>query len=333
MADRARHEPLPPWIHAVSGAASVVIAQAMLYPLDRIGTKLQVQSKRDAKTISDDAYYHNALDAFVKIVKSEGVQGLYVGLPGSLIGGAAQGYAFNYWHSLLRQMYLDRAGSLPIPSTAVELGIAYGASALSMLFTLPVTNVTTRQRTADKAERKGLIGTANDVLKAGNGITGLWKGISASLLLCLNPTITYGAVERLRIILFQGRNNLRLWESFLLGVLSKAIATVFSHPIVVAKVALVSKPPASRNGKPFESFGEVLTYIVKQEGFFRLWKGLGPGMIKALLFQGLLMILKERSRVRLGAVFYYLRSRRATSISRALAALRSTNPTGLTILK
>jgi len=79
-----------------------------------------------------------------------------------------------------------------------------------------------------------------------------------------------------------------------LGVLSKAIATFVTHPIVVAKVALVSKPPASRQGKPFRSFGEVLVYIVKNEGFLRLWKGLGPGLSKALLFQGLLMILKER---------------------------------------
>jgi hypothetical protein len=79
-----------------------------------------------------------------------------------------------------------------------------------------------------------------------------------------------------------------------LGVLSKAIATVITHPIVVAKVALVSKPPLSRKGKPFKTFSEVLAYIVKTEGFFRLWKGLGPGLSKALLFQGLLMILKER---------------------------------------
>jgi hypothetical protein len=57
---------------------------------------------------------------------------------------------------------------------------------------------------------------------------------------------------------------------------------------------MVSKPPAARQGKPFDTFGQVLAYIVKHEGFLRLWKGLGPGMFKALLFQGMLMILKER---------------------------------------
>ena len=79
-----------------------------------------------------------------------------------------------------------------------------------------------------------------------------------------------------------------------LGMLSKALATTATHPIVVSKVALVAKPPPSRNGKPFQTFGEVLVYIVKHEGFLRLWKGLGPGLSKSILFQGLLMILKER---------------------------------------
>jgi hypothetical protein len=154
------------------------------------------------------------LDALVKILKSEGFLGLYAGLPGSLLGGAAQGFAFNYWHSLLRQAYIRSPISSQPPSTSAELAIAYGASALSMLFTLPLTNVTTRQRTAQKEERKGLMGTANDLIQGSDGVVGLWKGIKASLLLCLNPAITYGAVERLRIMLFQGRNNLKLWESF-----------------------------------------------------------------------------------------------------------------------
>jgi hypothetical protein len=180
----------------------------------RIGTKLQVQSKQDAKSLPDDHYYHNSLDALVKILKSEGIIGLYAGLPGSLIGGAAQGFAFNYGHSFLRQVYIHSAILPQPPGTPAELAIAYGASALSMLFTLPLTNVTTRQRTAEKDERKGLLDTANDLIQGSDGMIGLWKGMKASLLLCLNPAITYGAVERLRIMLFQGRNNLKLWESF-----------------------------------------------------------------------------------------------------------------------
>jgi hypothetical protein len=186
----------------------------MLFQFNSVGTKLQVQSKQDAKSLPEDQYYHSSLDALVKIIKSEGVTGLYVGLPGSLIGGAAQGFAFNYWHSLLRQIYIKSTILPQPPGTPAELVIAYGSSAVSMLFTLPITVITTRQRTAAKGERKGLLDTANEVIQGNDGVIGLWKGLKAGLLLCLNPAITYGAVERLRIMLFQGRTNLKLWESF-----------------------------------------------------------------------------------------------------------------------
>lgn len=179
--------------------------------------------------------------------------------------------------------------------------------------TLPLTTVTTRQQTASKADRKGLINTAQEIIDSENGVQGLWKGLNATLILCVNLAITYGAAERLRSVLFQGRARLSPSESFskllsqfisvslrliaspvALGALSKAVATVVTHPIVVAKVALVAKPPASRQGKPFASFDEVLVYILKNEGFLRLWKGLVPSLSKAVLFQGLLMIFKER---------------------------------------
>jgi hypothetical protein len=92
--------------------------------------------------------------------------------------------------------------------------MAYGASALSALMTLPVSVVTTRQQTALREERMGLVETAREVVKGEDGVRGLWKGLKASLVLGVNLAITYGATERLRIVLFQGRAKLRPWESF-----------------------------------------------------------------------------------------------------------------------
>ena len=173
-----------------------------------------MQSKEDAKNTAENEYYHGSLDAAVKIVRTEGLAGLYTGLPGSLIGGAAQGFAFNYWHSLLRQAYISSASLPQPPGTPAELAIAYGASALSALMTLPVSVVTTRQQTALRKERMGLLETAREVLEGEDGVRGFWKGLKATLVLCVNLAITYGATERLRIILFHGRDKLQPWEEF-----------------------------------------------------------------------------------------------------------------------
>lgn len=76
--------------------------------------------------------------------------------------------------------------------------------------------------------------------------------------------------------------------------MSKALATIATQPLIVAKVGLQSKPPAARNGKPFKTFGEVMQYIVQHEGLLGLFKGIGPQIMKGLLVQGFLMMTKER---------------------------------------
>jgi hypothetical protein len=72
------------------------------------------------------------------------------------------------------------------------------------------------------------------------------------------------------------------------------MATLVTQPMIVAKIGLQSRPPPSRNGKPFTSIAEVISYILMNEGWRRLYKGLGPQLSKALLFQGILMLVKER---------------------------------------
>ncbi len=76
--------------------------------------------------------------------------------------------------------------------------------------------------------------------------------------------------------------------------MSKALATLVTQPLIVAKVGLQSKPPPARQGKPFKSFVEVMQFIVENEGPLSLFKGMGPQILKGLLVQGILMMTKER---------------------------------------
>lgn len=76
--------------------------------------------------------------------------------------------------------------------------------------------------------------------------------------------------------------------------MSKALATIVTQPLIVAKVGLQSKPPVQRLGKPFKGFVEVMQFIIKHEGVLGLFKGIGPQILKGLLVQGILMMTKER---------------------------------------
>jgi hypothetical protein len=85
-----------------------------------------------------------------------------------------------------------------------------------------------------------------------------------------------------------------------LGAMSKALATIVTQPLIVAKVGLQSKPPPARNGRPFTSFVEVMQFIIENEGPLSLFKGMGPQILKGLLVQGILMMTKERYVCRIG---------------------------------
>ena len=59
-----------------------------------------------------------------------------------------------------------------------------------------------------------MIATGMDVINGEDGWTGLWRGLRASLVLVINPSITYGAYQRLREVLYPNQKTLKPWEAF-----------------------------------------------------------------------------------------------------------------------
>lgn len=275
---------------------------------------MQVQVKEKGVTGEpSDEHYESTIDAITKIVEKEGLSGLYSGIAGSLLGVASTNFAYFYWYSVVRTLYMASNKTPKPPGTAIELSLGAVAGAVAQIFTIPVSVITTRQQTQPKGEKKGLIETGREVVESEDGWSGLWRGLKASLILVVNPAITYGAYQRLKDVFFPGKNNLKPWEAFcmslpcplflvslhiltviVLGAMSKALATIATQPLIVAKVGLQSRPPPARKGKPFKSFGEVMRYIIEKEGVLSLFKGIGPQITKGLLVQGLLMMTKER---------------------------------------
>jgi hypothetical protein len=183
-----------------------------------VKTRLQVQIKKKQNDVpknpADAEHYHSTWDAMTKIVQAEGLIGLYNGMAGSLIGVASTNFAYFYWYTVVRSFYLTRPGVVAPLGTTIELSLGAIAGALAQLFTIPVAVVTTRQQTQPKGERKGLLGTAKEVIESEDGWTGLWRGLKASLVLVVNPSITYGAYQKLRDVLFKDQKVLKPWQAF-----------------------------------------------------------------------------------------------------------------------
>ncbi|KAK9237225.1 mitochondrial carrier domain-containing protein [Lipomyces kononenkoae] len=299
---------LPPWGYALSGATGAILANTLVYPLDIIKTKLQVQKKfslSDAENgvvKRDDDYYEGTFDAFLKIYRKRGIFALYDGLPGAILGVASTNFAYFYWYGFLRSSYQKKIPNMSITS---ELVIGAAAGALAQIFTIPVSVVTTRQQTSNDVS--GLFQTGKEVVEE-DGIAGLWRGLKASLVLVINPAITYGTYQRFRDLLFQHKAQLSVYDSFFLGALSKAMATIVTQPLIVSKVMLQSKPKPGDTRH--SSFVEALVYLTKHEGIQGLFKGIGPQISKGILVQGLLFMFKDQIELLIVLLFRFVRASR-----------------------
>ncbi|ODV97609.1 hypothetical protein PACTADRAFT_52469, partial [Pachysolen tannophilus NRRL Y-2460] len=287
---------LTPAEKAISGALSSVIANTVVYPLDLVKTIIQTQEKHKSKEGNDSAAtkeeYDNALDCLIKLYKKKGITGLYSGIEASLMGTAFQNFCYFYWYSVVRNVYNDlivNRGVInkkkigPRESKIVnELLLGVIAASISQVFVTPINVISTSQQT-----------NSNELTKEElrDGILSLWNGLKVSLVLSLNPSITYGSYERLKHLLYGSHvEYLKPIQSFTLGLLSKILATLITQPLIVSKATLQS----SQYGHKYHSFQDVLVHLYKENGLLGLWRGILPQISKAALVQGLLFMFKDQ---------------------------------------
>lgn len=111
------------------------------------------------------------------------------------------------------------------------------AGALAQIFTLPVSVIATRQqlgkaKNVGNSKANSFVEVGREIVKE-DGVAGLWAGIKPSMVLTVNPAITYGAFERIKSVILAGSESTKLTpgKSFLVGALSKTLATVVRNEL------------------------------------------------------------------------------------------------------
>jgi solute carrier family 25 (peroxisomal adenine nucleotide transporter), member 17 len=273
---------------------------------------MQVQPASKSTPDDDTTYYTSSLDAAQKIVKQEGLCGLYTGIFGGLVGVASTNFAYFYWYTFVRDAYKRRNKVDGPLSTVMELLLGAVAGALAQIFTIPVSVCTTRQQTQFGEDKKGLIATAKEVIGE-DGITGLWRGLKPSLVLVVNPAITYGLFERFKDAMYPNSPRLSPGQSFCVGAVSKTVATIVTYPYIMAKVRMQFKPPKSdiehesqddSDIDRHDGAVQILRKVYNKTGFLGWYQvdlrlmsadeqGLSTQISKAVLTQAILFYFKE----------------------------------------
>ncbi|CAK9175783.1 unnamed protein product [Ilex paraguariensis] len=165
--------------NGIAGMAASLCSQALFVPVDVVSQRLMVQG------YSGHAHYNGGLDVARKILKSDGIRGLYRGFglsvmtysPSSAVWWASYGSSQRFIWRLLGQ---GTEHDEPTPSqwTLVSVqaagGIFAGATASSI--TTPLDTIKTRLQVMGHEKRP----TARQVVKsliADEGWTGLYRGL------------------------------------------------------------------------------------------------------------------------------------------------------------
>ncbi|OCH88577.1 mitochondrial carrier [Obba rivulosa] len=351
---------LTPLGYALAGALGGCFSNAVVYPLDVAKTRIQAAT---ADTNDKDGKKTpGMLRVILRILKKEGIAGLYRGFTATMINTFSMQYAYFFFYSFVRTSYIRRLKAklppgtkAPPLSTAAELILGAVAGALAQIFTIPVSVIATRQqigRPIDRPESKktrsapacssvekvadienaalpkekdyddSFFGVAREIVDE-EGVTGLWLGLKPGLVLTVNPAITYGAYERVKSVLLlaqetaagagAGGENAKLspWMSFMVGALSKTLATVVTYPYIMAKVRIQARtadaeeaieehqpvPQVHAYHHAHSKHVGALTILARtwrKHGFVGWYQGMSAQITKAVISQALLFMSKDQ---------------------------------------
>ncbi|KAF9573029.1 hypothetical protein EC968_009079 [Mortierella alpina] len=224
-------------------------------------------------------HYTSVPDAIRKIYATEGFRALYSGLGSDTIATLTSNFVYFYVYMALRQRKEHRRKSGQL-STIQELFLGAEAGIISRFFTAPIHVVTTRQQVMGKdlqgsssnsssssnhpgADTKNLQSkvSARSIIKdiyAQDGITGFWAGYAPTVILSINPSITYFLFETIKRLIVERQTkavagtsasksvlaaaaSLTSLQVFLISACSKAIASFLTYPLILTKTKLQTK--------------------------------------------------------------------------------------------
>lgn len=291
--------------HAVSGSVGTAISTATLYPLDLVTTRLKAQGQLK----DSGARYDGVIAAFKGITSREGgIGALYSGLGEDVAKSVVDSFLFFGFYNYLRPRHRR-------PKIIEELAVGAVAGACARALTTPISNVVTRKQMS--SGQQTLLEMLAAIRKQ-SGLLGLWSGYSATLVLTLNPSITFFVNRRLaeRIIPALEDEDIPVaWVAFLIAAWSKATATAITYPFQKGKTRLQMASIPTDKERPDEESGVqaqkesvslrnkvakfldqtifgVILHIIKKEGLRALYAGVQGELLKSFFSHGLTMLSK-----------------------------------------
>nr|XP_022912770.1 mitochondrial 2-oxodicarboxylate carrier isoform X1 [Onthophagus taurus] len=285
----------PVWKEATfqifSGGSAGFIEVCIMHPLDLIKTRLQIQSGVNR---NDPKYYTGVFDAFRKMYKHEGITSYWKGIvPPILVETPKRALKFFSFEQYKKLFMFGSPVATPITFTLAGAGTGITEAILVNPFEVVKVALQANKKTGKEVPSTWNM-TRQIINRDGFGGKGLNKGLTA----------TIGRNGVFNTIYFSFYHSvkgfyppfsdprLEFLRKLGIGFVSGTLASLANIPFDVAKSRIQGPQPIVGSIKYFGTF-QAITLVYKEEGFFALYKGtipkimrLGPGgAIMLLLYE------------------------------------------------
>ncbi|XP_042206783.1 calcium-binding mitochondrial carrier protein Aralar1-like isoform X1 [Homarus americanus] len=246
------------------GAFAGAVGATAVYPIDLVKTRMQNQ--RTGSYIGE-LMYRNSFDCFKKVIRHEGVMGLYRGLVPQLIGVAPEKAIKLTVNDLVRDKLTDKKGNIPLWGEVLAGSCAGGSQ---VVFTNPLEIVKIRLQVAGEiatSKKPSAIAVVKEL-----GFLGLYKGARACLLRDIPFSAIYFPVYAHSKRLLADENGYNSALSLLIaGAIGGVPAASLTTPADVIKTRL---QVAARAGQTtYSGVFDAARKIWREEGTKAFWKG------------------------------------------------------------
>ncbi|XVF31319.1 hypothetical protein REPUB_Repub16aG0135500 [Reevesia pubescens] len=285
---------------ATSGAIGSLLSTTILYPLDTCKTKYQAEVQAHGQR-----KYRNLSDVLWEAISTRQVLSLYQGLGTKNLQSFISQFVYFYGYSYFKRLYLEKSG-FKLIGTKANLIIAAAAGACTVIVTQPLDTASSKMQTSAFGKSKGLWKTLTE-----GSLSDAFDGLGISLLLTSNPAIQYTVFDQLKQRLLKQKLTkadngsspvaLSAFTAFLLGAISKSIATILTYPAIRCKVMIQAVHPDDDDNKTnrarpksHKKVSGVVSAIWRSEGILGFFKGLDAQITKTVLSSALLLMIKEK---------------------------------------
>lgn len=287
----------------VAGGSAGCVEVSIMHPLDLVKTRFQIQTT-PAKGFVDHGHYTGVGDCMVKMYRSEGMLSFWKGIiPPILVETPKRAWKFFTFEQF--QRFFLFGSDKPTPLTFSLAGLGSGVTEAIIVNPFEVVKVKMQSNRAHQSQAPTTWSVAREIIKE--------DGIGRNGLLGKGITGTMGRNGFFNMIYFGFYHSVKGWvpqpedprldflRKVTIGLTAGTLACCFNIPFDVAKSRIQGPQPVPGQVK-YRGTARVIAMVYREEGFFALYKGLVPkimrlgpgGAIMLLVYENVLDYLGQR---------------------------------------